>query len=164
MESVRVVIPITEEYEPGSSLRIYGSEAGGSIDFDNPISGKIPIWPQRAVGKVRGQTRKGTYTRGSGVGFGGRGQGVRGHITRGRFQDVVVWVGAQLYGPAGGSKVFKFAAKIFDPQGRVSAINPSASEQVTVVVNSAPRAASGLTPSSLSAGAITFTFTPSQDL
>ena len=76
-----------------------------------------------------------------------------------------------LYGPGGGTEgngapsgTFRFGAKLYDRAGRVSAADPSAAEEVDVVINTSPRAAQSLTAKTLVAGVMTLGFWPSIDL
>lgn len=164
MESVKTTIPVDSSWLPGSYLRIYASDAGGSVDFNTPVSGKIPVWPRHISMPIYGVTARGMGQRGSFGGLAGRGHGIRGMHTRGGSEDVVSWQGGQFYGPAGGSKTFKLGAKVFDSAGRVNASDPTSAQQVTLTINAAPRPSSGLAPTNLASHVATFTFTASEDL
>jgi hypothetical protein len=76
-----------------------------------------------------------------------------------------------MYGPGGGTEgngsssgTFRFGAKLYDRAGRVSAADPTAAEEVAVVINTSPRGAQALTAKTLAAGVLTFEFSPSVDL
>jgi len=164
MDAVELVVNVPATVRPGAYLRFYGSAAGGPIDFDNPISGPIPVYPPGTAEYAHGTTGRGMGLHAGGMGLTGHAAGLHGISPRGMGVNVVKWRGGQYYGPYGGSKVFTFAAKLYDRDGRVSASNPSAAQQIQIVINSSPSPAADLQPSGLSGGALLFTLTPSRSL
>lgn len=165
MESVRLSIPLSRDFLPDSFVQFYGAVvAGGNVDYETPISPRVRAWPVGATHPAHLQT---PHLRGrhlSGLGFRGHLRGIHLQCPHLGFQDIAEWRGGQYYGPSQQVKTWKFGARIFDPAGRVNASEPSSAEEITLVIDSAPRPASGLAATAVDADGVTFSFTPSPDL
>jgi hypothetical protein len=137
------------------------------VDFDSPISDRVPLWPAGAkcglaLGKLGfGSLGAGQYHGPAGLGL-GRGQLGLGQL--GLFSDDWTWNTAHAF-PALGlglrDGAYRFAARLFDALGNP---DPTGGTTAAIVVRATPRLPRNLTPTPTQPGHVTLTWAHSTDV
>ena len=171
METIRLTWPIPDDVRPGSTIVPYGDWGSGTVDYATPIGQAILARPRSISEAAHAETGHAESPHAGGCARAGHAQGLHAVSPHAGWQDTASMIVQLLYGPGGGTHgngsgngVHKFGARLYDPDGRVSASLPSAAEEVSIVVNTSPRAPSSLTTTGLTAGVLSMAFTPSVDL
>ena len=111
----------------GSKVQIFSNGGAGEIDYNNPLSDLIPVWPVWQDKAGFGMSRFGLsdfgYDSAASVGFG---KGYFGQCEFGLDTDSFNWVSAQLQ-----SGVYKFGIKVTDEAGNESSSTESSEIAVT---------------------------------
>lgn len=158
-DAVNLSFVIPDEVSHGATMYVYGDNATGSIDYDNPIAGPLRI--SRAPKNE--QFLNSPFLSGPFFGI-VEGDGfLCGHFLEhdwlGR-ERTARWAGGLFYGPRGPSGNFQFAAKIRDFVGLVSSDTPAT---ISVPINTFPRQPPSIVPVSLIGDVVTFTIGESED-
>lgn len=171
MESIRLTWPIPDEAQPGSTIVPFTDWGTGAVDYTDPIG--PPVYA-RAPHDNEEVWLDSAFLESPFLGDSGRAGFLEGLFLEHLFlddEDTASILLAPMYGPGGGtlgngsaSGTFRFGAKLYDRDGRVSAAGPAAAEETEVVINTSPRGAQSLVAKTLVAGVMTCEFTPSVDL
>lgn len=171
METVRLTWPIPDDVRPGSTIVPFGDWGSGTVDYTAPIGQAILARTRSITETSHAETGHAEAPHAGGYARGGHAQGMHAVCPHAGWQDTASMIVQLLYGPGGSTHgngssngVHKFGARLYDPDGRVSVTLPSSSEEMSVVINTSPRAPSSMTATSLAAGVLTLDFTASVDL
>lgn len=161
MEQVRVRVPVAPTTTAGSAYTVHADDFDGSVDYSKSISRKLPLVTPREKDELwlEGEWLEGSWL--SGIND-------TGWLTGGwlegdwlSFEREAVYVGSEQYGPSGANGYRTFSAKVYDEMGVSSGSTPP---ETTIGFNTSPRPPRNLSATGLTAGTVSFTFTPSPDL
>jgi hypothetical protein len=160
MEAVTLRFPLDESIAAGARLAVFGDGGSGTIDYSAPISDTFEAWPRECyrVSWLGHRWLRHRWLRATSSAGWLRGLWL-GHKFL-RYQDTAVFNGGYLYGPVGDGP-HRFAAVLYDERGRTSGNSPP---ELEISLNTYPRPIFNFTPSAMTSGRMTFTFTPSADL
>jgi hypothetical protein len=131
-ERVKIILLRNQQLPADAAIQIYSDKGTGQIDYNNPVSDFIRIWPNWQDKAGFGMSRFGFsdfgYDSAAAVGFG---KGCFGKNQFGIDSDLIEWTSPVL-----SAGVYKFAVVVFDKAGhRSSAVE---TEPITIIPQAKP--------------------------